>query len=135
VQDLAAAGAAPDLEELEWIHSHKTGALFIAAAELGGAAAGARPKAMEALHRFAKNLGLAFQITDDLLDYTGDPARIGKDARQDRERTTFVSLCGIEGARRLADELIDAAVGALAPLGKRALTLRALAELIRVRDR
>ena len=55
--------------------------------------------------------------------------------RQDRERTTFVNLCGIEGARRLADELIDAAVDALAPFGKRAAVLRSIAEFVRVRDR
>jgi len=135
VQDLASAGGTPALEDLEWIHSHKTGALFIAAAELGGVSAGARARAMEALHRFAKNLGLAFQITDDLLDYSGAPETLGKDVRQDRERVTFVTLCGIEGARRLADELIDASLAALAPLGKRAAPLRAIAELVRVRDR
>ncbi len=134
-QDLAATGRSPDLEALEWIHSHKTGALFIAAAELGGVAAGARPKSMEALRRYAKNLGLAFQITDDLLDYSGDAQRLGKDVRQDRDKTTFVSLCGIEGARRLADELIDASVAALETLGKRASVLRSIAELVRVRDR
>lgn len=135
VQDLAAAGRRPDLEELEWIHSHKTGALFIAAAQIGGLAGGARPKAMDRLLRFAKNLGLAFQITDDLLDYSGDPAQTGKDAGQDRDRATFVDLCGIEGARRLADELVDAAVAALLPFGKRAAVLRSIAEFVRVRDR
>jgi geranylgeranyl diphosphate synthase type II len=134
VQDLAGSGQRLDLEALEWIHSHKTGALFIAAAEMGARCAGARAAAVEAVHRYAKNLGLAFQITDDLLDYSGNPATTGKDGGQDRDRTTFVNLCGIDGARRLVDELIDAAVGALAAVGKRAERLRELAEFVRTRD-
>jgi geranylgeranyl diphosphate synthase type II len=135
VQDLAGTGQRLDLEALEWTHSHKTGALFLAAAELGALASGARTAPREAVLRYAKNLGLAFQITDDLLDYSGNPATTGKDAGQDRERTTFVNLCGIEGARRLVDELVDAALAALARFGKRAATLHALAELVRSRDR
>jgi len=135
VQDLAGTGQRLDLEALEWTHSHKTGALFLAAAELGALAAGARSAPREAVLRYAKNLGLAFQITDDLLDYSGDPATTGKDAGQDRERTTFVNLCGIEGARRLVDDLVDASTGALARFGRRGETLRALAELVRTRDR
>jgi len=135
VQDLESTGHKLDLEGLEWIHSHKTGALFLAAAQMGALAGGGRPRAREALHRYAKNLGLAFQITDDLLDYSGNPETTGKDAGQDRERTTFVNLCGIEGARKLVDELIDASVGALSPFGRRGAILRALAEMVRVRDR
>ena len=60
---------------------------------------------MEALHRYAKNLGLAFQITDDLLDATGSPQTTGKDCGLDQRKTTFVAFAGLEGARRLADEL------------------------------
>lgn len=135
VQDLEATGKRLDLESLEWIHSHKTGALFIAAAEVGAVASGAKGRSLDALHRFAKNLGLAFQITDDLLDYSGDPGTTGKDGGQDRNRTTFVNLCGIEGARRLVDELIDASVAALTPFRNRGSVLRALAEFVRLRDR
>ncbi len=135
VQDLEATGRKIDLDTLEWIHSHKTGALFIAAAELGALAAGARPRAVESLSRYAKNLGLAFQITDDLLDYSGNPETTGKDAGQDRDRTTFVNLCGIDGARRLVDELIDASIVALASFGRRGATLRSMADFVRLRDR
>lgn len=135
VVDLESTGKRLDLDELEFIHSHKTGALFIAAAELGAMAAGGRERDVDGLRRYAKNLGLAFQITDDLLDYSGDPAKTGKDAGLDRERTTFVNLSGIDGARRLADELIDAAISALEPLGKRGAHLAALAEMVRERDR
>ena len=120
---------------MEYIHAHKTGALFIASAELGAIAAGARPAAMEPVRSYAKNLGLAFQITDDLLDASGDPETIGKDAGKDRDKTTFVDVCGTAGAHRLIDELIDTAVGSLDGFGVAAARLRELAELIRRRDR
>ena len=135
VADLAATGRRLDLDALEYIHSHKTGALFLAAAELGALAAKGRERDVDALRRYAKNLGLAFQITDDLLDYSGDPAKTGKDAGLDRDRTTFVNLSGIDGARRIADELIDASLEALRPFGKRAGRLAGLAEMVRERDR
>ncbi len=135
VADLEATSTKIDLEALEYIHSHKTGALFIAAAHLGAIAAGARSRDAEAVHRYAKNLGLAFQITDDLLDYSGNPEATGKDAGLDRHRTTFVNLCGIDGARRLTDELILASVAALSPFGRRAEILAGLADMVRDRDR
>ena len=135
VADLEATGRRLDLDALEYVHSHKTGALFIAAAELGAVAASARERDLEALRHYAKNLGLAFQITDDLLDYSGNPETTGKDAGLDRERTTFVNLCGIDGARRLVDDLIGASIAALAPFGKRGSALAGLAELVRERDR
>ncbi len=135
VVDLESTGRELDLDGLEYIHSHKTGALFIAAAELGVLAAGGNNRDREALALYAKNLGLAFQITDDLLDYSGDPGVTGKDAGLDREKTTFVNLCGIDGARQLVDDLIDASVGSLLPFGKRSALLQALAEHVRRRDR
>ena len=135
VVDLAGTGVRLGLEDLEYVHSHKTGALFLAAAEMGALGAGAGARELAALRRYAKNLGLAFQITDDLLDYSGDPSTTGKDAGLDRDRTTFVKLCGIEGARRLVDELIEASLAALAPFGRRATLLASLAEMVRERDR
>ncbi len=135
VVDLEATGRRLDLEAMEYVHSHKTGALFIAAAELGALSAGGRTRDLDLLCRYAKNLGLAFQITDDLLDYSGNPETTGKDAGLDRDKTTFVSLCGIDGARRLVDELIEASHAALRPFGRRGETLRALAEYVRGRDR
>jgi geranylgeranyl diphosphate synthase type II len=134
VVDLQAGDAVSDLPTLEFIHSHKTGQLFIACAEMGAVLGGARQRDREALARFAKNLGLAFQITDDLLDATGSAATLGKDVRKDKGRTTFATLCGLDGARRLSDELIDHAQAALAPLGRRGEALHALAERIRNRE-
>ncbi len=135
VGDLSGTGRSLDLSELEYIHSHKTGALFIASVELGALSARAKPREIEALNRYAKNLGLAFQITDDLLDYSGNPDVTGKDAGLDRDKTTFVTLSGIAGAQHLVDELIDAASTAVAPFGRRAKRLVALAEMVRGRDR
>jgi geranylgeranyl diphosphate synthase type II len=133
VVDLEAAEGAADLETLEYIHSHKTGRLFIASAELGAILGRARSRELQALTRFAKNLGLAFQITDDLLDAVSDADTLGKDVRKDKGRTTFATLCGADGARRLADELIGHALDALTPLGRRGQSLRELAERIRLR--
>jgi geranylgeranyl diphosphate synthase type II len=122
-----------DLERLEYIHSHKTGALFIAAGELGAMAVDARRRDLEVITRYAKNLGLAFQISDDLLDVLGTPEVTGKDSHQDAGKVTFVGLLGIEGARTLAAELLDFAVLSLAPLGRRAAVLRQLAVFVRDR--
>jgi len=135
VVDLASTGEALDLDALEYIHSHKTGALFIAAAQMGAVISKAGGGEMAALTRWAKNLGLAFQITDDLLDYSGDPESLGKDSGKDRDKTTFVELCGIAGARRLVDELIDHSQSALEVFGRRGARLAALSEFVRGRDR
>jgi len=135
VLDLEASGRRLDLEALESMYAGKTAALFVAAARLGGIAAGAKARDLEALERYARSLGLAFQITDDLLDYSGNPATTGKDGGLDRERTTFVNLLGIDGARRLVDERIDGAIAALKPLGRRSARLAAFAAHVRDRER
>jgi geranylgeranyl diphosphate synthase type II len=122
-----------DLDRLEYIHSHKTGALFMAAAELGAMAADARRKDLEVVARYAKNLGLAFQISDDLLDVLATPEETGKDAGQDAAKVTFVKLLGVEGAQTLADELLGFAAASLEPLGRKADPLRELAAFVRTR--
>ncbi len=135
VADLESTGSRLELGALEYIHAHKTGALFMASAELGALVAAARREELEQVQAYAKNLGLAFQITDDLLDSSGDPERTGKDAGKDRDKTTFVDVCGAAGAQRLVDELIDASVSALEGFGASAARLRDLAEMVRRRDR
>jgi geranylgeranyl diphosphate synthase type II len=128
--DLAMTGRAIDLKTLEYIHSRKTGALFMAAAALGARAARASEAEQAALLAYAKNLGLAFQIVDDLIDATGDSRDSGKDVRQDVGKTTFVSFAGVAGARQLAQELVAASVGSLEGLGPRAEPLRDLARYV-----
>src|SRR6185503_14920158 len=103
-----------------------TGVLFSAAATAGALTAGGTPDDVAALKAYAKNLGLAFQIVDDLLDVTGTSAETGKATRSDARKTTFVSFSGIDGARELAAELCTTAVAALAPFGRRAARLKEL---------
>ena len=132
--DLTAASRTIDFEMLERIHRRKTGALFVAAATAGAVVANARAEAIASLTGFAKNLGLAFQIVDDLLDVEGDPAETGKVVRADARRTTFVSFSGVDGARQLARELCETADRALAPFGRRADRLRELSAFIAERS-
>ncbi len=128
--DLLATEQEIDFHMLERIHRGKTGALFSAAATAGGMTAGASPDAITSLAAFAKNLGLAFQIIDDLLDVTGDPRETGKAIRADAKKTTFVSFSGVAGARQLAGELCETADRALAPFGHRADRLRELSAFV-----
>ncbi|MBP1634192.1 MAG: geranyl transferase [Acidobacteria bacterium] len=130
VEDLQAEAGPISFETLERIHRWKTGALFVAAAIAGAVTAGARPEQAGALAAYAKNLGLAFQIVDDLLDVEGDPAETGKPRLADARKTTFVSFSGVDGARQLARELCDTAVIALGPFGDRAAHLRELADFV-----
>jgi geranylgeranyl diphosphate synthase type II len=128
--DLEATDKDISFEMLERIHRGKTGALFVAAAAAGALIAGAAPDPIANLTAFAKNLGLAFQIVDDLLDVEGDPAITGKAVRSDARKTTFVSFSGVAGARQLATELCGTADRALAPFGARADRLRELSAFV-----
>lgn len=128
--DLLATDRQISFEVLERIHRGKTGALFSASATAGALTAGAGPDAVAALAAFAKNLGLAFQIIDDLLDVEGNPADTGKAVREDVKKTTFVSFSGVDGARQLAHELCQTADRALQPFGRRADRLRELSAFV-----
>jgi geranylgeranyl diphosphate synthase, type II len=131
--DLLATEQDIDFDLLERIHREKTGALFNASAVAGALTAGADASAIAALSAFAKNLGLAFQIVDDVLDVEGNPADTGKEVRKDARKTTFVSFSGVEGAHQLAAELCQAADGALTPFGRSADRLRALSAFVAAR--
>ena len=135
--DLAAVGGHPDADALAHMHAHKTGALIVAAVRLGGlvAVADDDPR-LTALTRYARAIGLAFQIHDDILDVTGDTVTLGKTSGADaaRAKPTYPSLLGLEGAQRKAHSLIDEAIAALAPLGERAAPLADLAHYMIERD-
>lgn len=131
--DLHSDPAALDLKTLEYIHSRKTGTLFVAAAAVGAMLANAAPPMVTQLEAYAKNLGLAFQIIDDILDEIGTTEEAGKDVRQDANRLTFVKLAGVEGARSIARELIETALGTISKSGRSAEHLRELALMVRDR--
>jgi farnesyl diphosphate synthase len=135
--DAEARGDAVPQGALERIHRLKTGALLTASLRLGGLAADASPPALAALTRFGGELGLAFQIVDDLLDVTGTDAQLGKTAGKDTAagKATYPARFGVEGARRIAAERIDGAIRSLdgAVLDIRELTSLAAFVLERVR--
>jgi geranylgeranyl diphosphate synthase type II len=126
-----------DLAALESIHHRKTGALFLASLRLGGLTAGATAEQLSALDAYGKALGLAFQITDDLLDAAGDEAAVGKRLNKDAQqgKLTFPGVVGLEASRRRAEDLIHQAVAALAPFGDAAEGLEALARFVLERNR
>ena len=134
-RDLELTDQPLDFHTLEFIHSRKTGALFMASAAVGAAHARATGPERAAVTSYAKNVGLAFQIVDDLIDATGAAMEAGKDVGQDLKKTTFVSFSGVEGAQVLARELIAASQQALAGFGSRANPLRDLAEYVVARRR
>jgi geranylgeranyl diphosphate synthase type II len=135
---MATLPSAPD-EQVAWmdrINRRKTGALFLAALELGGLAAGADRRRLEALAAFGRGFGLAFQIADDLLDAEGTEAamgkRVGKDA--DRGKFTYPTVAGIAASRDRAVGLAAEAAAAAESLGERAAELALLARWIVARD-
>ncbi len=133
--DLHSEGSQLDFDTLEFIHSRKTGTLFVAAAAIGGMLANIHTAPLQRIEVFAKNLGLAFQITDDVLDVTSSTEVLGKDVGKDEQRLTFVKLAGVEGARKLSEELVETSLTAIEPLGAAMKPLRDLAVIVRDRVR
>ena len=127
--DVLGEGRPPDRQRVERIHRRKTARLIEAACRLGGLAGGAEGEDYEALGAFGRELGLAFQIADDLLDATGSAAVVGKQVGKDAAsgKQTYPAVVGIEASRQLADEHIGQAVASLSRFGDRAEFLRDLA--------
>jgi geranylgeranyl diphosphate synthase, type II len=133
--DLHSEGSKLDFDTLEFIHSRKTGALFVAAAAVGAMLVNADPATVRRIEIYAKNLGLAFQITDDILDVTGSVEQLGKDVGKDEGKLTFVKLAGVDGARQLAGELVETSLASIASMRASADPLRQLAVMVRDRTR
>ena len=125
------------MDDLESIHRRKTGALIAASLALGGITAGATSTQLAALEQFGRHLGLAFQITDDLLDVSGNQAAAGKRLAKDaaRGKATYPRLLGIEESRRRAAELVDKACESIQSFGAAAEPLRELARSVLDRNR
>ncbi len=130
--DLDQPSGGGDLDRLQSIHRRKTGALIHASLRLGAIVAGADDTQLTALDTYGTNLGLAFQITDDLLDVSGDEKEMGKRTGKDREhgKLTYPALLGVEASRRKAEKLIEDAIAALRPLAAPADGLVAVARFV-----
>lgn len=114
--DLTAHRESQDVASLQEINHQKTAALFVAGAEMGARIAGVATEEIAAVRSFARDVGLAFQIMDDLLDQSATELDVGKDTGQDCDRQTVVSLMGHHRALEMAEALLASAVQALAPL-------------------
>jgi len=132
VMDIQAETQEVDLAHLKKIHSHKTGQLIRAAVRIGGIIGGASSAQLESLTGYAEDIGLAFQIADDVLNRVGTREELGKDAGTDEKRgkKTYPSFFGIEGARQLGDECVGRAVNRLASFDQQADPLRHMATFI-----
>jgi farnesyl diphosphate synthase len=136
--DLDAVGKTLTLPELEHMHILKTGALIRASVLLGAHCGTPLPQAdLDHLDRYAKCVGLAFQVVDDILDEEGDASTLGKTAGKDKAagKPTYTTIMGLPDAKRFADELLRDAHEALAPLGASAGRLGQLADFIVRRER
>ncbi len=132
VIDLLGEGKAKTIEELEELHAKKTGALFLASVRGGARLGGASEAQIESLDAYARALGLAFQVVDDLLDVQGTPEQMGKRTQKDQERgkATYPAILGIERSIDLARELESRAHRALAGFDAGAEPLRHLATFV-----
>jgi geranylgeranyl diphosphate synthase type II len=132
VLDIQAENKDIDLAALQRIHAHKTGMLIRGAVRMGAIASSASADQLQQLTGFAEDIGLAFQIADDVLNVTGTREQLGKNAMTDAQRgkKTYPIFYGVDGARTLADQCIERAIGRLSRFDAKADPLRALAKYI-----
>lgn len=137
VADLEAQGRAISLRQLRYIHERKTSALLCCAVRLGGMSANCTPAQLDALTRFGYNVGLAFQVIDDILDVTQPTEKLGKTSGKDAKanKATYPALVGLEKSQLIAQQLTDRAFAALKPFHGKAIALEALAYYLLRRDR
>jgi geranylgeranyl diphosphate synthase type II len=128
--DITSEGKKLTLAQMKQLHEAKTGALFIASIRGGAILGGGTPEEIDTLTKFARLFGLAFQITDDILDVEGDEAVMGKKAGMDQlmNKSTYVTLFSLEKAKEMAKETLEEARKTLAPFGTRAEVLTAITE-------
>ncbi|MGV2829062.1 geranylgeranyl diphosphate synthase CrtE [Myxosarcina sp. GI1(2024)] len=138
VLDLESEGKTDiDAETLTFIHTHKTGALLKASVESGAILAGASQTNIDRLSNYARNIGLAFQIIDDILDITATDEQLGKTAGKDirAQKATYPGLWGLEKSQSQAKQLVAEAIAQLETYGDKAKPLEAIAKFIVTRDR
>ena len=132
VLDILAEHQDIDLLTLQNIHKHKTGMLIRAAVRMGAIAGGANDRQLDDLTGYAEDIGLAFQIADDVLNVTGTREELGKNPNTDAERgkKTYPTFYGVEGAKQLADACVSRAIDRLSSFGSTADPLREIARYI-----
>ncbi|HWX21404.1 MAG TPA: farnesyl diphosphate synthase [Candidatus Binatia bacterium] len=137
VADLEAEGKKITASQLRYIHERKTSALLCCSVRLGGMSANCSPAHLKALTDFGYNVGLAFQVIDDILDVTQTSEKLGKTAGKDTkaQKATYPAIVGVEKSRRIAEELTSRAFAALKTFRGQAVALEALAEFLLKRDR
>lgn len=129
-QLLDLAGSITTIEQLEELHHLKTGALLEATIEAGAIVAKASAAELAILRSFAKNIGLAFQIIDDVLDVTAAEVKHGKSSDSANDKLTYVAFLGVEGSKKCAADLVHRALEVLQPLGEKAIRLTEIANFI-----
>jgi geranylgeranyl diphosphate synthase type II len=136
VADLEGEGKKATRAQLRFIHERKTAAMIETSLCLGGMSANATPVQIDALRDFGRNLGLAFQVIDDILDVTQTSEKLGKSAGKDlkSEKTTYPSVIGLAASRKEALRLTAAALESLRPFGGRGARLREIADYLLVRE-
>ena len=136
VLDIESEGKEVDLPTIQYIHAHKTGALILASIRVGVKLGGASVETLRAFTRYGENIGLAFQIADDILNVEGTSSSLGKNTGTDlsKGKATYPSLLGLEESKRRAEELVKLAVEALSPFGPEADPLREIARFIILRN-
>lgn len=132
VIDLLGEGRIMNLEQLEYLHSKKTGALFLVSVRGGARLGGATPAQLDSLTTYARALGLCFQVVDDLLDVEASTEQMGKRTQKDQAagKNTYPGIIGVQESRKLARELEGRAIAAIASFGARAEPLRAIASFV-----
>jgi geranylgeranyl diphosphate synthase type II len=137
VADLEGEGKKISTEQLKYIHERKTSALLCGSARLGGMSANCTPTQLKALTKFGYNVGLAFQVIDDILDVTQTSEQLGKTAGKDTEaqKATYPSIVGLAKSRKIAEQLTNRAFAALEVFQGKAVALQALADFLLRRDR
>jgi geranylgeranyl diphosphate synthase type II len=137
MQDMAFEGSVISINQLEVLHRLKTGKMIEAAVASGALIAGATRNQQQALHTYARQIGLAFQVADDILNVAGDPEKLGKATGTDQARgkNTYPARLSLDGAKILARQLVNNALKALGPFDKKADPLRAIARYVIERKR
>jgi len=132
VMDIESEGRAADLPTVEYIHTHKTGALILASLRTGAKLGGASSDKLEAITRYGERIGLAFQIVDDILDVIGESSTLGKEVGSDeaRKKATYPGVVGIEESKRLAENLVKEAIAHLTILEEKAEPLEEIARYL-----